>query len=68
MYIIEIIENIDNEEYTHYVGDKRNTYNKAEARIFDSIEDAEEILDMEKSDPKYDKPMFAGCRFEIVEI
>ena len=45
-----------------------NVYDIKSARVFETKEDAEWRLELEKSDPVYDKPYMEDVTFEIVEM
>lgn len=64
---IKRIENYNGTEMTTYMQENGFFGRKETARIFNDREDAEELIDMEKSDPMYDKGIMGECTFEIEE-
>ena len=67
-YTVKRVEKLEGTTTIEYLN-KNGFLDKANPiRFFDSPEDASEYIDLEKSDPKYDKSYMGVCTFEVVPV
>jgi hypothetical protein len=65
--IIKRVEFFEREEFVTYLQDNGAWGKKETARVFDTKEDAEDMIELEKEDPVYDKGFTGECSFWIEE-
>lgn len=64
--IIKRTEFFDGTESVAYLQDDGSWGKKETAKIYYSREEAEDRIDLEESDPVYDKPWMGKCEFDVV--
>ena len=65
--IVKRVEVFEDVEMTTYLQDNGFWGKKETARVFDTKEDAEDRIELEKADPVYDKEFMGECSFWIEE-
>ena len=65
--IVKRIENFEGTEVVKYLQEDGTFGAMETARRFETEEDAQDRIDLEKDDPKYDKTYMGECRFEVVK-
>ena len=67
-YLVKRTEVFEGNVTTTYLQESGFWGNKGTARIFTDREKAEDYIEVEQDDPKYDKIFMGECTFEIEEI
>lgn len=66
-YIIRRIESFGGIETLTYMTEDGFSKDKTQAKLFDSIEEAKSIIEVEKHNPEYDKPFTGRMKFRVLE-
>lgn len=64
-YMIKRTENFEGNIHIKYMQESGFFGNKETARLFDTQEDAEWMIEVEQSDTVYDKAFMGECTFEV---
>lgn len=67
-YIIKRTERFEDAEFIQFVQASGFFGSMETARRFETREDAEDYIDTEKTDPKYDRAYMGECTFTVEEV